>query len=617
MGRPVSFDFATGGGSTAEFLMGEVTIEPTLIHTVSTRVVLPDAVTLPLVNGKAVHPDMAASPDGPEPLWAYKITAKSGLSGRAWTDYRGVPAGTEEINYKDLPAFQVAPQPTALAPTVSYLVKEAIADDPTVMQAVDDSLTTAIAGMDLVEGSDPHIPQDMDLGGDDPYTHVLASKSGKLGLGVRTRNAEVYMPGGTESPTSGLKVHDGFKYSWIFADHSGRIGELCQGYDGRIPSWVLNAWGERMGWASGGSVDPSVLKTAGIALTLPDSTTPTTTMNDNNVRLPVLLGATAVEWRVHIRNFNDKNNIAFTGALSFTGIHIGRHEHGADGRVSGRFSTAPHQVAGSFSTASDGSEWVSDWVTDYPLLAQTDYLLSYGYTCAPGQENYLASAGCWSTGDADDAAVTAPAVTEGKWAPFDVWLEVKVAGSTPVIMYLGDSLTVGIQSSLPVYDSWAAKHAVANGAINSVYAIGGSQATDWVSMANRRLNKWQALARPNAAVTALGNNDLYTHAVTLAEMQSRTVALAQMLRQNFCDPVYLTTVLPRIGADAGVKSAAQSFNDWVLQTPAGARESFDFYERIADANGDADTKWSSTSTNFHLSTAGYARCAAAITHRLA
>lgn len=612
MGRPVSFDFATGGGSTAEFLMGEVTIEPTLIHTVSSRVVLPDAVTLPLVNGKAVHPDMAVSPDGPEPIWAYKITTKSGLTGRAWTDYRGVPAGVEPINYKDLPAFQVAPQPSALAPTVSYLVKEAIADDPTVMEAVDDSLTEVIALRDLVEGSDPRMPQDTNLGGDDPYTHVFASKSGRLGMAIRSDRAEVYAPGGIESPSAGMRVNEGDKHAVIFADAAGRMSELRVGRDGLTPREVLNAWGERMGWSSGGTV-----KTAGVALTLPDSTTPTTTMNDNNVRLPILLGATAVEWRVHIRNFNDKNNVAFTGALSFTGIHVGRHAHASDGRLSGAFSSTPHQVAGAFTTAVDGSEWTSDWVTDYPLNAQTDYLLSYGYTATSGQSNYNASAGCWTTTDADDVATLAPTVTEAKWAPFDVRIEVKVPSSTPVIMYLGDSLTVGIQSSLPVYDSWAAKHAVANGAIHTVYAIGGSQGTDWVSMSNRRLNKWLSVAKPNAAITALGNNDLYTAAVTLAEMQNRTTNVAQMIRQNFCDPIYLTTVLPRIGAAASPKDTAKAFNDWVLQTPAGARASFDFYSLIANSNGDADTKWSSTASNFHLSTAGYARCAMAVTQKLA
>lgn len=463
--------------------------------------------------------------------------------------------------------------------------------------------------------TDPHVVQDVPQNATEPYLHALADRSGRIGLGVRRENGEVYMPGGTESPTTGMRVHEGFKYSFVFADSNGRVSEMRLGRDGLVPSDVLEAWGDRAGWSSG-SGGAGASRSAGVALTLADSTTPTTTMNNNTVRLPIILGATASEWRVHIRNYNDKNNTAYSGALNFNGIFIGEHERGADGRLSGHFSATPAQVAGGFSTPANGGEWVSAWVTDRPLKAQTDYLLSYGYTCE-NQPNYLAAAGCWTSENATQASELTPTLTESKWAPFDVWLEVKVAGSTPVIMYLGDSLLVGIQASLPVYDSWAARHAVANGAIHSVYAIGGSQATDWLSLANRRLNKWSSLSSPDAAITALGNNDLYSYSVSSAEMQDRTVSVMRMLRENFCDAVYLTTILPRIGAQQGLKDTASNFNNWLLQIPAGAREAFDFHERIADSSGDADPKWSSTTTNFHLSTAGYARCATTITHRLA
>ena len=115
MGRPVTFDLATGGGSTSEYLMGEVTLQPTLMHTVNTRVVLPDTVTLPLANGKATHPDVAPSPAGPEPEWAYKITIRSGITGKAWAGYYGVPTGTGSINFKDLTEFTTTIPPHTTA----------------------------------------------------------------------------------------------------------------------------------------------------------------------------------------------------------------------------------------------------------------------------------------------------------------------------------------------------------------------------------------------------------------------------------------------------------------------------------------------------------------------
>lgn len=116
MGRPVSFDFTTGGGSPEEFLMGVVYLEPTLMHTVGSTVVLPDApYPVKLVNGKAVHPNVAVSPAGPEPAWAYKVTIENELTGKAWSEFRGVPTGTTQIAYKELPKFitTIPPQTTA------------------------------------------------------------------------------------------------------------------------------------------------------------------------------------------------------------------------------------------------------------------------------------------------------------------------------------------------------------------------------------------------------------------------------------------------------------------------------------------------------------------------
>lgn len=448
------------------------------------------------------------------------------------------------------------------------------------------------------------------------YSHVLADAAGRVGLGIMQDGAKVAAPGGVLTPRAGVKVDDGGKYGYAIADAAGRVSEIAIGNDGRFPARTLAAWAERMGWASGGGIDPSATKLVGVALTLPDTTTPTASMNNTSARLPVRLGANVAEWRIHIRNSNDKSGTTYPGALNFAGIFFGEHERAGDGTLSGAFTTTPTQVAAPFSTASTGEEWVSDWVTTLPLTAGTDYLLSYGYSSAP-QNNYLAAAGGWTSNSAGDAGSVSPTLTAVKSVPLDVWIEARVAASTPAIMYLGDSLALGIQATLPVYDSWAAKHAIANGAIHSVYAIGGSQATDWTDMGARRLNKWQDMSRPNAAITALGNNDIYSFGVSLATMKSRTVSVLATIRANFTDRVYLATILPRIGASQPAKDVWSAFNEWLVQLPAGAVETFDFAERIATPTGDADPRWSSTPENFHLSTAGYARCATTITHRLA
>lgn len=151
MGRPVSFDFTTGGGSPEEFLMGTVHLEPTLIHTIGNTVVLPDApYPVKLVNGKAVHPDVAISPDGPEPAWAYRVTIKNEITGKAWSEFRGVPTGTTQIAYRNLPKFQESPNTPELKPTVEWLVSDYIATEPAVVNAAVEAVSDAIADSQVV-----------------------------------------------------------------------------------------------------------------------------------------------------------------------------------------------------------------------------------------------------------------------------------------------------------------------------------------------------------------------------------------------------------------------------------------------------------------------------------
>ena len=454
------------------------------------------------------------------------------------------------------------------------------------------------------------------VGQNTPYSHAWADSAGRLGVGLRTDGQELEVPGGIDTTRSGKRVYEGDAYAFAFSDAAGRIGDMCMDAQGRTPDWVLESYEARMGWGSGGGTNPVGTKLAGVALNHADSSTPSTTLNDVNARIPFMLGAEALEWRVHIRNYNDKTATAYAGALNFSGVYVGEHERDSEGLLSGAFKSTPVTVAGAFVSNSAGEEWVSQWMTSNPLEAHKDYLVSYGYSC-PAQSNYVASAGGWTTSSATDAALLAPVRTSAKSVPLDVWIEVKVREDTKVVAYIGDSLTLGIQATLPAYDSWPAKHAVANGVIHSVYAIGGSQATDWTDTSARRLSKWSAMASPDAVVLALGNNDIFSYNVDLATMKARTIAVIAMARSFMSDAVYLTTVLPRIGAMPGAQDVWEQFNAWCLQTPGGVRMTYDFAERIANAAGDTDPLWSSTPTNFHLSSAGYARCAATITHALA
>lgn len=106
MARNVKFSFLRGGGSSLEVLYGKVSLTPTNLHTFSSTAVLPAPTTFDLVNGTALATNVAPSPapvEGQVP-WAYKVKITDNF-GKSWEYLVGVPDGTSEINFNDLPRY--------------------------------------------------------------------------------------------------------------------------------------------------------------------------------------------------------------------------------------------------------------------------------------------------------------------------------------------------------------------------------------------------------------------------------------------------------------------------------------------------------------------------------
>lgn len=109
MGRQVTINARAGGGSPAEFLLGQATLEPTAIHANGQATVFPEPSEATVKNGVAVFKDVQTSPDGPMPDWCYRLTVRSAKTGRGWTRLVGVPTGTADLNYNQLPVYDELP----------------------------------------------------------------------------------------------------------------------------------------------------------------------------------------------------------------------------------------------------------------------------------------------------------------------------------------------------------------------------------------------------------------------------------------------------------------------------------------------------------------------------
>lgn len=363
-------------------------------------------------------------------------------------------------------------------------------------------------------------------------------------------------------------------------------------------------------------------RTASVPLTLSGGTGAApfqSTDTAKQIRWPVRIATATHRWRLHVRNYSDRASIAYTGALAVGGIFFGKQAVPASGVLAGAWAAQPTQVQGAFSTAADGSEWVSSWITDAAVQLQpyAEHMISLGYTCA-AQTNQQGLGGCWTSAVPEDAGVLAPsrALDQQQYSPLDVWIEVEVDSHVPVGFFLGDSLTAGTGAALPVRDSYANRWALANGSIAQIAAHHGSTLDEWNAAREWKWQKFSALSKPDFAYIALGANDIF-NGEALATVQARKQTIDGILRANFTSTFYLSTLLPRTGgATTGGKEAVRvAYNDWLGNLPGDAVQLFDLAAAIESTTGTIAARYANAD-GVHLNTAGYARNARAITASL-
>jgi lysophospholipase L1-like esterase len=242
------------------------------------------------------------------------------------------------------------------------------------------------------------------------------------------------------------------------------------------------------------------------------------------------------------------------------------------------------------------------------------YLLGFAYTSPAGQENFASVGGGWiSSNTGSLASQIDSGLVKTKQVPLDIWMEIEVDADTRVIAYVGDSLTAGVSADLPVYDSWANRHALKQGAIPMMYGFSGDSFGSYTNSTQPKLTKWAAQARPDAVVLALGSNNIY-QANTIAAMRSSFAVMYDLVIPVTSKNVYLTTILPRYADASAYEQTRKDWNE-ILKTEllGNAVMCFEPDLKFVDSSGNnLDVKWGASPTDFHLSRQGYARFAAQV-----
>lgn len=358
------------------------------------------------------------------------------------------------------------------------------------------------------------------------------------------------------------------------------------------------------GTATGGEPAPNAgFKNAYLALNQP-ATSGTETVSSAAVRWPILTGVGSKRARLHVRNWNWAFGTTY-GAAAFTGAWMGQ----ASGKD---FTGTPSKVLPAFNLPSNGTEYVSAWF-NYDLAADVQHLLSVGFTTATGQANQASRGGAYRSATPADAALsTGFPGTASTASPFDVWLELEVPAATPIVAGFGDSNTVGTGTTMPVYDSWLNQYARTNKAIPYFAAIHGSNTGTWDDTDSSTWNRIAGVARPDAVVNFLGQNDL-VDGVTLAKMQANFNTILPILRDKLSTEVFVATITPADAKTSAVNTVRKAYNTWLKTLPGGVKDVFDFSAAVSD--DDTTIRPADNADGLHFLATGHTKIAAKLTAR--
>lgn len=350
------------------------------------------------------------------------------------------------------------------------------------------------------------------------------------------------------------------------------------------------------GLGGGSGASPASFKTVPLALTVGGGGSSGAT--SGAYRMPIKFGATVTRWRAHFRNNNPRFGTDGPAA-AISSVWFGAAS-------SGQFTGTPVQVNGPVNT--NGGEYVTPWMST-PINAGTEYALSYQF--AATSTNQVVGGG-WQSNTVSGTTATLTRVVS---LPLDVWIEAEVTPDVPVVAVFGDSLSSGVGATLPVFDSWLSQWARTNGALPVHYTASGDTMAGWDDSNAYKWQRWQHLSRPDAALHAMGSNDVFGGA-SLAEMQDRRAVSIGQLASLVSPVIYSATLMPRTGVAAGtLEQTRRDYNTWLKTSPDAARDLFDFVPAISGDDENISPGFDADGT--HLNTAGYAAVAGTIIRPLA
>jgi lysophospholipase L1-like esterase len=300
------------------------------------------------------------------------------------------------------------------------------------------------------------------------------------------------------------------------------------------------------------------------------------------IRLPV----TTTRWRLKIANRDLLRNVALTTPIGAGPTFIGDPvKDSTTGRWNGKATAALTQVLAGYTVPTDGTDYVSPWVTDpsFQFTKNVDRVLSWDNTIGTGGNGYAAEFVrlVWHNGS--QGAAQAPLANPlGFWSAVmlcDMRLEYEFADTAAIGLFIGDSITAGFsdgdvtktQPGTHAHDAWPAQAGQAVGYVATNLGIGSADHTNFAAGSYALTRVDLATTVPDFAVLSLGTNDGLV--AGLSTVQAALTAILSNLRSQGIQKLYVTTIPPRANtqgyltanAASGATTISGSYNPGVGQ----------------------------------------------------
>ena len=368
---------------------------------------------------------------------------------------------------------------------------------------------------------------------------------------------------------------------------------------------ISNTVGNRTEWKRTDAATRTVLH----QLSMPGNTSLTDAELTRHVRLPVKFFVNVDTWELVFKNFNDQSRTNF-GDLDFVEVFIAKRKIEANGEYGPNFAEAPVSLGVPTVTGSGASRRYLLSDVHFQLEANVEYIISYAYTTQGTSPNHMGIGGSYL--GINPLGVDSMEVSNA-WSPntpLDVYIKPVISTDSLFHVYPGSSSETGLHSDYPLRDCWSWRHAEAHGAVPAQLGMSGSLLSTWNGAGHYMWTKLTAAAPADKVIGNPGSNDAYSGA-TLAEMQSRFIEFARLVRQYAGQAFEAADIFPRATETASVKAVRLGFNAWLRTLPANILRVYDRASSVSGPDGLLRADFNS-GDNTHLNTAGQHMLAASM-----